>query len=44
MTEEEMVGWHHQVNEHEFEQTLGDTEEQLQKTVMEVTKKLNIEP
>ena len=28
MTEEEMVGWHHQVNEHEFEQTLGDTEEQ----------------
>ena len=28
MTEEEMVGWHHQVNEHEFEQTLGDSEEQ----------------
>ena len=23
-----MVGWHHQVNEHEFEQTLGDSEEQ----------------
>ena len=21
-----MVGWHHQLNEHEFEQTLGDTE------------------
>ena len=19
-----MVGWHHQLNEHEFEQTLGD--------------------
>ena len=22
MTEDEMVGWHHQVNGHEFEQTL----------------------
>ena len=21
-----MVGWHHQLNEHEFEQTLGDSE------------------
>ena len=21
-----MVGWHHQFNEHEFEQTLGDSE------------------
>ena len=26
MTENEMVGWHHQLNGHEFEQTLGDTE------------------
>ena len=25
-TEDEMVGWHHQLNGHEFEQTLGDTE------------------
>ena len=24
MTEDEMVGWHHQLNEHEFEQTPGD--------------------
>ena len=24
MTEDEMVGWHHQLNEHEFEQILGD--------------------
>ena len=24
-TENEMVGWHHQLNGHEFEQTLGDT-------------------
>ena len=24
MTEEEMVGWHHQLNEHEFQETLGD--------------------
>ena len=23
MTEEEMVGWHHQLNGHEFEQVLG---------------------
>ena len=24
MTEDEMVGWHHQLNGHEFEQTQGD--------------------
>ena len=24
MTEDEMVGWHHPLNGHEFEQTLGD--------------------
>ena len=24
MTEDEMVGWHHQLNGHEFEQTAGD--------------------
>ena len=24
MTEDRMVGWPHQLNEHEFEQTLGD--------------------
>ena len=23
MTEDEMVGWHHQLDEHEFEQALG---------------------
>ena len=28
MTKYEMVGWHHQLNEHEFEQTLGDNEGQ----------------
>ena len=28
MTEEEMVGWHHQLNGHEFEQALGDGEGQ----------------
>ena len=27
-TEEEMVAWHHRLNGHEFEQTLGDTEGQ----------------
>ena len=26
MTEDEIVGWHHQLNEHEFEQTPGDGE------------------
>ena len=28
MTEDEMIGWHHQLNGHEFEQTLGDDERQ----------------
>ena len=27
-TEDEMVGWHHQLNGHECEQTQGDSEEQ----------------
>ena len=25
MAEDEMIGWHHQPNGHEFEQTLGDS-------------------
>ena len=28
MTEDEMVGWHHQLDEHEFEQILGADEGQ----------------
>ena len=28
MTEDEMAGWHHRLNGHEFEQTLGDGEGQ----------------
>ena len=28
MTEDEMAGWHHCLNGHEFEQTLGDSEGQ----------------
>ena len=28
MTEEEMIGWHHRLNGHELEQTLGDDEGQ----------------
>ena len=28
MTEDEMIGWHHQLNGHEFEQTPGDGEGQ----------------
>ena len=26
MTEDDMVGWHHQLNGHEFEQTRGDSD------------------
>ena len=29
MTEDEMVGWHQQLNGHEFEQTPGDSEGQI---------------
>ena len=28
VTEDEMVGWHHRLNGHEFEQTPGETEGQ----------------
>ena len=28
MTEDEMVGWHHQLDKQESEQTLGDSERQ----------------
>ena len=28
LTEDEMVGWHHQLNKHEFEQILGGSEGQ----------------
>ena len=28
-TENEMIGWHHRLNGHEFEQTLGDSEGQV---------------
>ena len=28
LAEDEMVGWHHQLNGHKFEQTLGDGEGQ----------------
>ena len=28
MTEDEMVGWHHRINGHDFEQALGDSEGQ----------------
>ena len=31
MTEDEMVGWHHQFNGHKFKQTLGDSEGQRSK-------------
>ena len=40
MTEDEMVGWHDQLNGYKFEQTLGDGEGQgsLATTVHGVTK------
>ena len=28
MIEDEMVGWHHRLKEHEFEKTPGDSKEQ----------------
>ena len=28
MTEDEMIGWHHRLNGHKFEQALGDGEGQ----------------
>ena len=28
MAEDEMVGWHHQLNGHDFKQILGDSEGQ----------------
>ena len=35
MTEDEMVGWHHKLDEHEFEQTLGDSEGQRKPGVLQ---------
>ena len=28
MIDDEMIGWHHRLNGHEFERTLGDSEGQ----------------
>ena len=41
MTEEKMVGWHHQLNGHEFEQALGVDKGQgsLCAAVHEITKR-----
>ena len=43
MTEDEMVGWHHQLNGYEFEQTLGDSEGQgsLAAAILGVTESLS---
>ena len=38
MTEDEMVGWHHRLNRHQFEQTLGDSEGPGSLAYMGVTK------
>ena len=34
MAEDEMVGWHHQLNGHESEQILGDSEGQRRHTAV----------
>ena len=34
-TEDEMIGWYHQLNGHEFEQTLGDSEGQRKPGVLQ---------
>ena len=36
-TEDEMVGWHYQLNGHEFQQTLGYNKEQGSLAVMQST-------
>ena len=44
MTEDEMVGWHHRFNGHEFEQSLGDGEGQgspLGHKELDMTEQLN---
>ena len=33
MTEDEMVGWHHRLNGHEFKQTPGDGEDTVARHV-----------
>jgi len=33
-----MVGWHHRLNRHKFEQTLGDSEGQGSAEIHEITK------
>ena len=33
MMEDEMVGWHHQLNGHEFEQVLGDGDGQRKRNL-----------
>ena len=38
MTKDEMVRWHHQLNGHEFEQTLGESEGQGSLVVQGVAK------
>ena len=38
MTEDEIIGWPHQLNRYEFEQILGDSERQGSAAVRGVTK------
>ena len=52
MTEDEMVGWHHRLNGHKFEQAPGDGEEQGSLVCcspwghkeLEMTERLNNDP
>ena len=40
-TEVEMVGWHHRLSGHKLEQTLGDSEGELQSVESDTTERLN---
>ena len=42
MTEDEEVGWHHRLNRHEFEQTLGDTETEEPGTLQSMGSELDM--
>ena len=42
MTEDEMVGWHHRLNGHEFEQIQGDSVEKAMAKNVQSTAQLHL--
>ena len=44
MTEDEIVGWYHQLNGHEFEQSLGYGEGQVSLSVLQSMRSRRVEP